>query len=371
MARSPKQILSDLRWYVVNCSHWLLQRSARRTTTGPLVLVDVRHNLWHRYLHILILFLRLGGYNVHIRHRYRFIGSWASYDLFRRSSFFRIVFRPLPPEEYHLRLTDRPMNGPHVLLDADYFDLPDAPRQGMRLPMVMADTFYIHGLHAQAAPEVERERERCLFFFGNMDRAAYDRPEPRSVFGCYTRIELFDMLRTKYTERVFEPDRLADVDDRGDRDIVLVGRQREYIPPTQLLQVLAGYDLFLAPSGVVMPLCHNVVEAMAAGCIPVLQYPHLMEPPLEHGVNCLAYSNAEQLHAILKRVPVLSALEIIAMRQQVLAYYQKYLTPEAVVAKLEAIRGNKALLRVNAEMLSTQLFQQLQADHDKKEQMDR
>lgn len=361
MARSPIQILSDLRWYLVNTWLWLRQRSERRATKGPLVLVDIRQNVWHRYLHILILFLRDGGYSVHIRHRFRFIGSWASNDLFRRSSFFNLVLRPDPADTYHLILTDRPIKEPHMLLTADYFDLAGVQRQGLRLPMAMADTFYVQGLHARSTADAAQERQRCLFFFGNMDRTAYDRPEPRSVFGCFTRTELLDLLRTDHSDRVFEPETLAEVENRGLRDIVLLGRQREYIPPARLLDELSRYDLFLAPSGVVMPLCHNVVEAMAAGCIPVLQYPHLMEPPLEHGVNCLAFKNANELNDILEHIPLVSAMEIIAMRKRVLAYYQDHLSPQAVIGRMNALIGTNTLLRVNAEMLSTQLFRQLQA----------
>jgi glycosyltransferase involved in cell wall biosynthesis len=152
---------------------------------------------------------------------------------------------------------------------------------------------------------------------------------------------------------------------RGKRDIVLLGRQCEYIPPARLLQVLSRFDLFLAPSGVVMPLCHNVVEAMAAGCIPVLQYPHLMEPPLEHGINCLAYDNAEQLHTVLERFPDISATEVVAMRRHVLAYYKEHLAPEAVVEKLRTLAGKQARLRVNAEMLSTQLLLEQRTDQDR------
>jgi glycosyltransferase involved in cell wall biosynthesis len=365
MNRSTKQTLSDLRWYLVNGMHWLRNRKHQDHAEGPLVLVDIRDNVWHRYLHILLLFLHSSGSVVHIRHRYRFIGSWASHDLFSRSAFFRIVFRPLAPDAYQLVLTDRPMDGPHVLLDPDYFDLPEAPREGMRLPMSMADTFYIQGLHMRSDPDPEHPRERCLFFFGNMDRAAYDRPEPRIAFGCFTRTALFDLLKDGYKERIFEPSRLSEVALRGKRDIVLLGRQCEYIPPARLLQVLSRFDLFLAPSGVVMPLCHNVVEAMAAGCIPVLQYPHLMEPPLEHGINCLAYDNAEQLHTVLERFPDISATEVVAMRRHVLAYYKEHLAPEAVVEKLRTLAGKQARLRVNAEMLSTQLLFEQRTDQDR------
>ena len=46
----------------------------------------------------------------------------------------------------------------------------------------------------------------------------------------------------------------------------------ERIKAEAALDALAKADFFLACPGVGMPLCHNLIEAIAAGAIPILQY---------------------------------------------------------------------------------------------------
>jgi hypothetical protein len=53
------------------------------------------------------------------------------------------------------------------------------------------------------------------------------------------------------------------------------------------------------------------------------------------------------------------------MRRHVLAYYKEHLAPEAVVEKLRTLAGKQARLRVNAEMLSTQLLLEQRTDQDR------
>ncbi|MBK8499327.1 MAG: hypothetical protein IPL52_11045 [Flavobacteriales bacterium] len=81
---------------------------------------------------------------------------------------------------------------------------------------------------------------------------------------------MFDLLRssTKHHEQACEcgSDR-----QRSAKDVVLLGRHKPAAHPRfALVDVLARFDFFLAPSGVVMPLCLTLVKAMFAGC-----YSHL------------------------------------------------------------------------------------------------
>lgn len=361
----PRHILSSLRWYAVNIGHWALQRSRRSAPrrskrTGRTVVIDLRENRWHRYLHILLLFFADQGFSVVLRHRWRFIGSWASHDLFRRSSLFRLRFDSERGEN-ELLITDRPAAGKHLLLDLDYFLLPQESPNGTRVPMPMVDSQYIVGAHRRSWADTETVRRRAAFFFGNMDREAYQRPEPREVFGCFTRTELFDLLRAEHGDRVSEPTDLDGIDDQLDHDIVLLGRHKRYILPTELMGVLARFDFFLAPSGVVMPLCHNLVEAMFAGCIPILQHGHLMDPPLRNGIECLGFGDASQLTIALGRMRSMSNEDVLAMRKAVIRYCQEHLTPAAVIARLERTGWNGPL-HLNGELASVMRLQQRMAE---------
>ena len=352
-----KPALSAARWYCINMLRWAGQWRKR----GPLhdrgVCFDVERGGGHRYLHILVLFLHFRGYTVYFKHRFRFIGSWAPSDLFRRSGTFRLYAGKGPEHRATWLFTDRPVARPHVLLDADYHQVPGEAEDGVRLPMPMVDSQYIEadGDHGTMM-EANARRERTVFFFGNMDRTAYGRPENTEVFGCFSRTHLLDTLRNGLGDLVHEPTGPEDMNAPDGKYIVLLGRHHRYIAPGDLLKTLSRYDFFLAASGVVMPLCHNLVEAMCAGCIPVLQHPHLMTPPLQHGVNCLVFRDEPELIDLMRRIPEMPEDDILAMRRNVLDHYRQYLAPEAVIAMLEREGKGLERLRINGESESTRIL---------------
>lgn len=345
------QWLSAMRWYVMNLSRWL--RMGRGSAIGQKTAhIDIERNLWHRYLHILILFLQMSGYRVELRHRWRFMASWASSDLFRMLKGLRLVGRG-PRASTDLVISDRKDIVGALVLDADYFDPLGTQPHGYRIPMPMADSAYLLGVH-EHAPEIDAPREHAIFFFGNMDRSAYARSEPRTLFGCMDRCRLLDLISNELPHRVHEPMDESSLAARGSRDIVLMDRSMHYIKPKDLPSVLARFDFFLAPSGVIMPLCHNLVEAMFAGCIPILQHPHLMDPPLIDGVNCLSFHDETSLVPALDRAKDLSASEVFAMRRAVRSYYDEHLAPARVVQRLEAQK--QGYVRLNAELASVRML---------------
>ncbi len=346
------RLISALRWYAVNMAAWL-RGSGGAGTEVKVAHLDVRRNLWHRYLHILILFLQLNGYRVELRHRWRFVADWASSDLFRRLRGLRLVLRP-PARGADLIITDRAGTPGTLVLDADYFSLPDEAPTGYRAPMPMADTAYLLGVHERSI-DLSAERQRAIFFFGNMDRHAYARPEVPTLFGCMDRTHLLDAVRRARPHRVHEPTGEGGIGITDGRDIVLVDRARHYIAPKDLPAVLARFDFFLAPAGVIMPLCHNLVEALFAGCIPILQHAHLLDPPLQDGVHCLSFRDEEGLIAALDRARAMSAEQAACMRASARAYYDAYLSPQAVVRRLEQQREGR--LRLNAESASVRILE--------------
>ncbi len=345
--------LSALRWYMVNMVHWLSHRHPR--LQGPNVYFDVRENHWHRYLHILIIFFMERGYNVHVRHRWHFIASWASHDLFRRSGTFTLFSSGTRAKDGRF-FTDRVSRAQHTLLDADYHHLPGIPPSGLRLPMPLVDSQYVEHAYNRHPVTVDAPRQRGVFFFGNMDPVAYARAEVRDVFGCMDRTTMLALVRRHFVDRVHAPRSMEEIGVRSGRDIVLTDRRDVYIEPADLLSVLARFDFFLAPSGVVMPLCHNLVEALCAGCIPVLQHPHLMEPPLRDGVDCLAFADEAGLVTVLERIGGMSEESVRQIRRNVIGYYQQHLTPAAVIGMIEKRGASLDTLHVNAELLSTRIL---------------
>lgn len=101
------------------------------------------------------------------------------------------------------------------------------------------------------------------------------------------------------------------------------------------LKLLSIADFFISPPGSKYPWCHNSIEAMAVGTIPILQYNHLFTPQLVHMENCIAYDNLSELQHALTTALTLETEEIERMRKNVIKYYDEQLSPETVAKKLK------------------------------------
>ena len=53
-----------------------------------------------------------------------------------------------------------------------------------------------------------------------------------------------------------------------------------------------------------MPLCHNVVESLSAGCIPILQegYARILHPNLKTDHNCVTFASLSDMGVKLREV---------------------------------------------------------------------
>ena len=72
------------------------------------------------------------------------------------------------------------------------------------------------------------------------------------------------------------------------------------------------------------------MEAMSAGAIPILEYGSLFHPALEHGRNCLAYTDESGLKNVIKTALEMEPDEIEVLRKNVFDYYHRYLSSSAI-----------------------------------------
>lgn len=71
--------------------------------------------------------------------------------------------------------------------------------------------------------------------------------------------------------------------------------------------MLASADFFLCQPGEIMPQCHNIVEAMAVGTIPLTNYPDWLSPPLVDGREALVFDTFASLDAAVTRAMAIGA----------------------------------------------------------------
>ncbi len=117
---------------------------------------------------------------------------------------------------------------------------------------------------------------------------------------------------------------------------VFTASNQARIESADWLPTLAKADFFLSPPGIVMPICHNIIEAMVIGTIPITNYPEWLDPPLRHGRECLAFDDEADLIAQLRRALTMTPGEIEALRRGVIEYYERHLRPDVFVRRVEA-----------------------------------
>jgi hypothetical protein len=183
----------------------------------------------------------------------------------------------------------------------------------------------LYGQLAGLQPDLESWRPWRAFFAGTIT-ARYGKKTLEQKFGKMSRLSVLHAIETKLA-----PDEIHIL--KSERDAVpqkpsfVLASSSFRIPQEKWFAALARADFFVACPGGAMPICHNIAEAMAVGTIPILEYPEYLDPPLKHGVNCLAFTGPDELLGIMRRAFQMKATQIASMRKAARIYYERYLAP--------------------------------------------
>ena len=122
---------------------------------------------------------------------------------------------------------------------------------------------------------------------------------------------------------------------------VIVDTSELWVDPKDWLPDLSKTDFFICPPGYCMPMCHNVIEAMAVGAIPIINYPEWFNPTLEHMENCIVFDDKEDLIRKIEDVLEMGQQTISEMRDKVIDYYENRLRPRTFINNIESREENK------------------------------
>jgi hypothetical protein len=122
---------------------------------------------------------------------------------------------------------------------------------------------------------------------------------------------------------------------------IIVDTDRMWIDPTDWLPHLSKTDFFICPPGRSMPMCHNVIEAMAVGSIPIINYPEWFNPTLRHMENCIVFNGKEDLIKQVEGILKLEQHKVSELRRNVIDYYENHLSSGKFISKIESRREDK------------------------------
>jgi hypothetical protein len=340
--------------YAFNIFKYLVRAKDHDGPRPATVVFDLSSNPFQRYLFLLAQFFTLSGFEVAFRYRTGLLAQLGRYsDLILASPHMRLG--ATIPANAELLFTDRPRHG-WTVISADYFQ-PSSP-SSFHVPMAMHPNMYRHGWFERCAELSSNGTRRTrVLFAGNADAALYSDGTVARVFGKLGRLEILGALTAAFQPQISRQLTGDRESAAGGAAIVVCEASSCYIPQATFLDVLSGCAFVLAAPGVAVPMCHNVVEAMSVGAVPVLNYPEQFDPPLEHGVNCLAFTTAGELVDRVWDALSMDDGRVNALRRGALAYYGRYLSPEAVVGSLLQRKDGLDTLLLNAEQRSVELLE--------------
>jgi hypothetical protein len=229
-------------------------------------------------------------------------------------------------------------------------------RYWFETPIVMP--FPLHPAHARSGLAQRLEKARStprrmrLFFAG--DIKGYEKNRIRYPAEKLARAAVVDVLRRRMGRDVLELresrelDALLSSSEYVDK-CILLDIQSFRVDEHRWLEAVASADFFLCPPGYVMPMCHNAIEALAVGAVPLTNYPEWFNPPLRDMENCVAFTAVDDLLEKVRSVLDMGQEHIASMQARAIEYYEQYLTAIRFVNQIEASTREKITVLLISE----------------------
>ena len=209
-------------------------------------------------------------------------------------------------------------------------------------PIIMP--YAVHPMHAKKVAgdslrELQATARKVRILFAG-DLVGYKRRWINYPKQKLSRIDVISTIK----ERLGEPLRIVNttqelngiMESAYTKQFVFVDNDGARVEWSRWLDIIARSDFFLCPPGIVMPMCHNIIEAMAVGAIPITSYPEWFSPKLEHLKNCIVFNDKDDLIEKINMALMMSDDQRIEIRENAMKYYELKLKPETFVRKVES-----------------------------------
>jgi len=345
--------------------------------SGKTLFIDCNDSSLTIYLIGLVYFFGKKGYNVVINNNVNFIQrSNMNKSLIYLFDFVTIQ-QNFQPDVKTIILTDiTNYKNKHANAFKIFFLSPDIffrkyppLRDEILLPFMHHPETFINGQLDKINEYRRNTKMLWCFFSGNFDVDTYTKTIHNSFFGIENRYNLIGEIRNH-----FSSEKLAILNNANDifslentesKKIVITdwtwhphktGNLYSRIKSEEWLSVLSRCNFFIGLPGVYMPMCHNLIEAMSVGTIPILEYADQFYPELTHMENAILFRGKKDLIEKLEFVLTLSNDEVKKMRENVIEYYEQYLNIENVVSQIICKSGNSFTMYYFDEYKSVEAY---------------
>jgi len=192
------------------------------------------------------------------------------------------------------------------------------------------------------------ERKIGAIFAGNVNEKSYNNNITNILFNVYTRYELYNFIKRNIPENnLYIPKNLKTfLKDKENgylkNKIVIIDTSKIKIPANIYFYILLDSLFYIHTCGTLYPYCHNQIESMMAGCIPITQFNNFYKPSLIHENNCLSYKTLDELIIILNKISENKYNNIISkMNSNIHNYYISHYSFISFNNKLLLLLNNK------------------------------
>lgn len=336
----------------------LKRRQSLKNTQGS-IFVSIRDFNNGRYGFQLINYFSKAGYNIYFKDSLDFLINLMNYD--------KMIFdlpglyiyddkQTVHPNDIGLVL-NTPVESMQNLglkkilrINWDYFNDNLKNKHTLYLP------YYIHPIMNQYLEKINLDdipKKGNILFYGEAD-AYYDKKLISDYFKMLSRPEVYRIL-DKSILNIRRPKSYMELSsmlkDGNMNYLYFIDSKLFRIPENKWLETLAKFNFFVATPGGVMPVCHNVIEAISVNTIPILQYPHFFKPDLQDNVNCVVFNDEESLIMRIKKLN-LDNVCLENYRANLRKYYFYNIYPPTFRRKIESMQQGIFTTLYNAEELS-------------------
>lgn len=326
-------------------------------TNKQIFYIDIPDNRMARYLYNLVFALTEGGYSVKIKANVQLLGNLFDYAyLILKNANTKIVFAKPSKKDLVLSTFTNKYEG-SIYLNLNFYSKKINIQDELIVPLMMHPINYFNGYHNQCYTLREQKlRTKNVFFAGSIQQKNYDSRLLDLFHNTQTRHKLIMLLKKNRDDVKFpsERDELFNLLMEDKAQIIIADRACSPIYPTEWLTILSKISFFIALPGTTIPFCHNIVEAMSVGVIPILSYAHQMPKGLIDGRNCLIYDDEKSFLEKINQTSIFTDEQLKNMRREVIDYYEERLNFKNL-GKL-VMQHNPKQIFANAEFFSLQLL---------------
>ncbi len=249
---------------------------------------------------------------------YRNYLSYLKTSFLRNLRYSEIVFNigsviDHMPKQYELLVTKKPAKGFRTdtkkVLEVDdmFIDGIEAiAGNKFYYPIHFHPKYFNEHIEAETQTLRLNEKKIGVLFAGNSNiNYAKNNKLFHDCYGIHSRFELLDYLRKECSDLVVEPESEEQFNTllkKGQlkHKIVLIDKFSisgidESTGYNKYFELLSMAKYYLYTTGVIIPFCHNHIESIACGCIPITEFPQFY-PNMADNKNCIVFKSLTELN---------------------------------------------------------------------------